>query len=283
MGTARELAEFIDSLFPRDYFKDGVPDPGAVQMKWYRQQAGQVGYIVGELDRLPILFLSAADRAALGAAKEALRAALRQWDQPSRSGHEPELPASHVARIHQLLVRGATPIGTMLADIQADRATPKEDIVTKVPTKQPSPRKRIFIGHGRSTVWRDLRDFLVDRLRLRHEEYNREAVAGLARKERLSKMLEEAGFAFIVMTAEDQHADGGLHARENVIHECGLFQGRLGFERAIVLLEEGCSEFSNIEGLEQLRFPKGKIMAVSEEIRRVLEREGIIKPRSRRR
>ena len=27
------------------------------------------------------------------------------------------------------------------------------------------------------------------------------------------------------MTAEDEHADGTKHARENVIHEVGLFQG----------------------------------------------------------
>jgi predicted nucleotide-binding protein len=39
----------------------------------------------------------------------------------------------------------------------------------------------------------------------------------------------------------------------NVVHEAGLFQGRLGFTRAIIMLEEGCEEFSNIEGLGQLR------------------------------
>jgi len=31
-----------------------------------------------------------------------------------------------------------------------------------------------------------------------------------------------------------------------------LFQGRLEFHRAIILLEEGCSEFSNIVGLNQI-------------------------------
>jgi hypothetical protein len=35
-------------------------------------------------------------------------------------------------------------------------------------------------------------------------------------------------------------------------HEVGLFQGRLGFEKAIVLLEDGCEEFSNIKGLVQM-------------------------------
>jgi predicted nucleotide-binding protein len=88
-------------------------------------------------------------------------------------------------------------------------------------------------------------------------------------------MLSKANFAFIVMTAEDEHSDGSYHARENVVHEAGLFQGKLGFKKAILLLEDGCSEFSNIEGLVQIRFPKGNILAKSEEIRRVLERETI--------
>ncbi len=49
---------------------------------------------------------------------------------------------------------------------------------------------------------------------------------------------------------------GVCQARMNVIHEAGLFQGRLGFTKAILLLEDGCSEFSNIQGLGQIRFPK---------------------------
>jgi hypothetical protein len=38
-------------------------------------------------------------------------------------------------------------------------------------------------------------------------------------------MLDQARFAFLVMTAEDEQADGNHHARMNVIHEVGLFQG----------------------------------------------------------
>ena len=73
-------------------------------------------------------------------------------------------------------------------------------------------------------------------------------------------MLDAAAIALIVMTAEDEQVDGKLRARMNVIHEAGLFQGRLGFSKAIVLLEEGCEEFSNISGLGQITdYPKGKI------------------------
>ena len=90
-------------------------------------------------------------------------------------------------------------------------------------------------------------------------------------------MLDGASIAFLVMTGEDEQIDNRLHARMNVVHEAGLFQGRLGFTRAIVLLEEGCEEFSNIHGLGHISFPKGEIRAAFEEIRRVLEREGILK------
>ena len=134
----------------------------------------------------------------------------------------------------------------------------------------------VYIGHGRAMDWHQLKDFIHDRLKLEYEEFNREPVAGLTAKERLLAMLDKASFAFLVMTAEDEHADGKQHARENVIHEIGLFQGRLGFERAIILLEEGCEEFSNILGVQQIRFAKGHLKAKADDIRAVLEREHII-------
>jgi predicted nucleotide-binding protein len=133
----------------------------------------------------------------------------------------------------------------------------------------------IFIGHGRSPVWRELKDFLEKRLHLSVDEFNSVPVAGVPTVTRLEEMLSAAAFAFLVMTADDELPDGKLHARLNVVHEVGLFQGRLGFKKAIILLEEGCEEFSNIHGLGQIRFPKGNVSAKFEEIRAVLEREGL--------
>ena len=75
------------------------------------------------------------------------------------------------------------------------------------------------------------------------------------------------------MTGEDETPDGKFRARQNVIHEIGLFQGRLGFNKAIVLLEEGTEEFSNIHGIEQIRFTKGKIKETFGETLAVLKRE----------
>ena len=149
------------------------------------------------------------------------------------------------------------------------RIKQREERVARVGTN-------IFIGHGRSPAWRDLKDFVQDRLCLPYDEFNRVPVAGITNIARLSEMLDAAACAFVIMTGEDEQVDGKIQARTNVIHEVGLFQGRLGFTKAIVLLEEGCEEFSNIQGLGQIRFPKGNISAKFEEIRQVLEREGVM-------
>ena len=138
-------------------------------------------------------------------------------------------------------------------------------------------RTKVFLGHGRSPVWRELKDFISDRLNLPVEEFNRVPIAGLTNIDRLSQMLETASIAFLIMTGEDEQSDGKLQARMNVVHEAGLFQGRLGFRRAIIVLENGCEEFSNIAGLGQIRFAKGNIKEAFEEVRQVLEREGLLR------
>ena len=135
---------------------------------------------------------------------------------------------------------------------------------------------KIFIGHGRSPAWLLLDKFLRETLGLQTDEFESLSPAGLSHTERLQQMMDGACFAFLVMTGDEEHADGTKHARESVIHEVGLFQGRLGFKRAIVMLEEGCQEFLNIVGHGQIRFPKGDIRARFEEVRKVLQREKII-------
>jgi predicted nucleotide-binding protein len=89
-------------------------------------------------------------------------------------------------------------------------------------------------------------------------------------------MMQSSSMAFLVCTAEDEREPGVFHARENVIHEAGLFQGRLSFERAIIMLEEDCKGFSNIEGLTVIYFPSNDIAASFEKVRGVLQREGFL-------
>ena len=163
-----------------------------------------------------------------------------------------------------------------LANLTRHAATHLERLNSKDHMPGKEIGMKVCIGHGRSLIWKNLKDFIDGRLHLPWDEFNSVSIAGITNKERLSEMLDEAAIAFIVMTAEDEQPDGKVQPRMNVIHEAGLFQGRLGFERGIILLEEGCKEFSNIQGLGQIRFPKDNIKAAFEEIRLVLEREGIL-------
>ena len=135
--------------------------------------------------------------------------------------------------------------------------------------------KKIFIGHGGSPMWRELKDFIEDTLGLDCVEFNSVSPAGKSTVDRLKEMLAESCMAFLIMTGEDEQPDGKLRARSNVIHEVGLFQGKLGFERAIILLEEGCEDFSNIHGITHIPFPKESIEVTYGSILKVLKRESI--------
>lgn len=131
----------------------------------------------------------------------------------------------------------------------------------------------IFIGHGRSSLWRDLKDHLQDKHGYQIQAYEVGARAGHVIRDILEELLTKSSFAVLVMTAEDETADGSMRARQNVIHEIGLFQGKLGFSKVIVLLEEGTEEFSNIQGIIQIRFSKGNIKETFGEILATIRRE----------
>ena len=105
------------------------------------------------------------------------------------------------------------------------------------PEVDPLPKPKIFIGHGQSPLWRDLRDHLADHHGYEVVSYESGSRAGHSIRDVITELMAVSSFAILVMTAEDELSDGSFHARQNVIHEIGLFQGHLGFSKAIVLKE----------------------------------------------
>jgi predicted nucleotide-binding protein len=143
--------------------------------------------------------------------------------------------------------------------------------ISEPPQVQPSPV--IFIGHGRSSQWRDLKDHLHEKHHYKVEAYETGARAGHSIRDILEEMIDKSSFAVLVLTAEDEQINGGIRARQNVIHEAGLFQGRLGFPRAIMLIEAGVEEFSNVQGVQYIQFSRENIKETFGEVLATLRRE----------
>ena len=140
-------------------------------------------------------------------------------------------------------------------------------------TDDSSSRPTIFVGHGRSSLWKDLKDHLQDQHHYPVVAYETGTRAGHTIRDILQEMMASSSFALLVLTGDDKISDGTYRARQNVIHEAGLFQGKLGFSRAIILLEDDVEEFSNVAGIHQIRFSKGNIKETFGDVLATIRRE----------
>lgn len=140
-----------------------------------------------------------------------------------------------------------------------------------LPPAPVAPPLRIFIGHGRSLHWRDLKDSLKDHHGYDVETFETSPRAGYTIPEVIESMAQGNTLALLVLSAEDEQIDGAVRARENVVHEAGYFQGRLGNKRAILLMEEGVNEFSNVHGIVHVRFKN--IREVVGDVLAIIKRE----------
>ena len=134
---------------------------------------------------------------------------------------------------------------------------------------------KVFVGHGQDASWLILRD----RLRswgLQPTYFEVEPQAGRFVNDILASQALNADFAVITMTGDDRDDGGRVRSRQNVVHEIGLMQGRLGWDRVAILLEEGVERFTNLDGFQYISFAKGRISQAFDDLHRVLEREGLV-------
>ena len=117
-------------------------------------------------------------------------------------------------------------------------------------------KREVFVVHGHNSQLRDAVALFLTRLGLEpiilHEQVN----AGATIIEKLEKHSRRAGYAIILLTADDigcSKAESSTavrpRARQNVIMELGLFIGLLGRERVSIIHDEGIELPSDINGL----------------------------------
>jgi predicted nucleotide-binding protein len=229
----------------------------------------------GEAGHADILTLS---RGSDSLGFDSLHEFIAEYDQGCDYAHVWVGHGTHLAYEFEVVVRGRD----TSVEVKADRPqiarvlnvfTAAAPGAALAPEPEPEIEPVVFIGHGGSAQWRDLKDHLHELHGYVVEAYETGARAGHAIRDILESMLTSSSFAILVMTAEDEQRDGTMRARQNVVHEVGLFQGKLGFARAIVLLEEGTEEFSNIHGLNQIRYSKGNIRETYGDVLATLRRE----------
>jgi predicted nucleotide-binding protein len=133
-------------------------------------------------------------------------------------------------------------------------------------------KKRIFLSHGHNELLRlRLKDFLLTRLKLEALVLQDLPNSGLTVVEKLERTAERCFFAVILMTRDDDQADGNVRARQNVIHELGFLQGKYGRQNVVLLAERGVELFSNISGIIRLEFEAAYFDAVFDALRQEIE------------
>ncbi|MGW5686305.1 PfkB family carbohydrate kinase [Nonomuraea sp. NPDC003754] len=133
----------------------------------------------------------------------------------------------------------------------------------------------IFIAHGGSPEWLAVRLFIEERFQVPVYSFESWSWSGRPVTDALSEYLERCSFAVCVLTAEDLTEDGRRLARQNVVHEVGLFQGRYGFNRVLVLAEEGCDFVPKVAEPHVIEFPRHAVSRTFYKLEARMRAEGI--------
>jgi hypothetical protein len=133
---------------------------------------------------------------------------------------------------------------------------------------------RVFVSHGHDeTAKLEMKAFLATEAGhtpvVLGDQPGRQ---GLTIIEALERFSSGCQFAVVLLTGDDVTSDGGRRARQNVIHEIGFFQGRLGRTRVVLLVQEGVEIPSNLGGLFYLKY-RNSVRESDNSLREILASE----------
>lgn len=128
----------------------------------------------------------------------------------------------------------------------------------------------VFLSHGRNLIWKEVKRYIERELEINVITLISEINRGRSVLEKLEEETEVCHFAVIIMTAEDEQANGQLRARQNVVHELGFCQGKFGRNNVLVLRQDELEEFSNMFGIIYESFRGGEIKTTFRRIKKEL-------------
>lgn len=137
------------------------------------------------------------------------------------------------------------------------------------------PPPGVFLAHGSSSEWTKVHDFLTKDCRLAVR--SADALQGGPDRDvpAITGHVDGCGFAVCILVDDEGRSDVTA-ANQRVLQLAGLFQGRYGFERVAMVVEEGCDVLSNVAGIVRLDYPRGDIGRVFWQMRQMLHREGLL-------
>jgi sugar/nucleoside kinase (ribokinase family) len=148
---------------------------------------------------------------------------------------------------------------------------------TEVAAATAAQPRGVFIVHDEGPHWQTVKDFLAEVCRLPAYELESSQLNGDEVAELLRRQLARCSFAVCLLSARKTTPGTRAQADQNLVYQAGIFQGRYGFGRVALLVEEGCDTFSNIAGLIRMDFPYGQVDSTFIGLERMLKREGLMR------
>jgi len=136
--------------------------------------------------------------------------------------------------------------------------------------RHPKGISKIFLGHGHNQVWVQIEKYIKE-LGYNVESFETQKYNSPRIFDKLIKLLNECNVAVMVMSGDDSNSNGTIHARQNVVHEIGLFQGRYGLERVIMFRQSNVEVFSNIGGFLTISYENEPNKENFEELKNILD------------
>ena len=165
--------------------------------------------------------------------------------------------------------------GNLIHDISATTITKDDNQVNNYFLTPSLENPVTFIDHGTNPIWTRVEKHLREDLMIECKTFLDSSYSSEQMVYSLSDFLDTCNFCVVILTKEDEQKGASEIIYQNIIHKIGLFQGRLGFNKTVLLKQDGIKFDTNFAGLQHITFSGSKIEQAFYELDKMLKREKI--------